>query len=85
MSVAQSVRALVCGTRGRGFKSRSTPNVDVAQQVEHQIEDLGRAGSIPVIHTNYDFVAQLVQSTPLLMEGSWVQVPPGSQNIIYNL
>ena len=53
-------------------------NVDVAQQVEHQIEDLGRAGSIPVIHTNYDFVAQLVQSTPLLMEGSWVRAPPGS-------
>ena len=35
------------------------PKGNVAQQVEHQIEDLGVVGSTPTILTN-DFVAQLV-------------------------
>jgi hypothetical protein len=30
--VAQSVRALVCGTRGRGFESRLPPKTDIHNQ-----------------------------------------------------
>jgi hypothetical protein len=53
VNIAQLVRVLDCESRGRGFKSRYSPKGNVAQQVEHQIEDLGVTGSTPVILTKW--------------------------------
>src|SRR5437870_7799449 len=47
VAVAQSVRALDCGSRGCGFNSRQPVLRSVAQLVEHRSPKPGVAGSIP--------------------------------------
>src|SRR2546427_6223807 len=47
VAVAQSVRALDCGSRGCGFDSRQPNLRSVAQLVEHRSPKPGVAGSIP--------------------------------------
>ena len=48
MTVAQLVRASVCGTEGREFDSPLSPIAFVAQLVEHFTCNEDVAGSIPV-------------------------------------
>ena len=63
--VAQSVRALVCGTRGRGFESHHPPQDDpLAQSVEHLTFNQGVPRSSRGWITNAD-VAELADALDL--------------------